>query len=278
MRKNYYMKNLTLKSGYLIPSLGFGTWELIGKSCFDAVLSALKAGYTHIDTAVMYENENYVGNAIVESGIKREKLFITTKIWFSHLHHADVIKYCRRSLEQLKTEYLDLLLMHWPNRSVPLKETFGAFEELVENKQVRSIGVSNFNIHHLEDALKATSLPISVNQIEFHPYLYQKELLDFCRNNGIVITAYSPLARGKILKDETIKQIASKRNTEPSQIVLAWILSKNCAAIPKASSESHIKSNLIASEISLTDNEIREIDQIQIVNRTINPGWAEFNY
>jgi len=272
------MKNIPLKSGYLIPTLGFGTWELTGKSCFNAVLSALKSGYTHIDTAVMYENENFVGDAIFKSGIEREKLFITTKIWFSHLHHADVIKFCRRSLKQLKTDYLDLLLIHWPNRSVPLKETFGAFEQLVENKQVRSIGVSNFNIHYLQDALEATTLPISVNQVEFHPYLYQSELLDFCRDNNIVITAYSPLARGKILKDETIRQIASRRNAEPSQIVLAWILSKNCTAIPKASSESHIKSNLAAAEISLTDSEIREIDQIQVNSRTINPGWAEFDY
>jgi 2,5-diketo-D-gluconate reductase B len=272
------MKNLPLKSGYSIPSLGFGTWELTGRSCSNAVLSALKAGYTHIDTAVMYENENFIGSAIEESGIDRENLFITTKIWSAHLHHADVIKYCRRSLKQLKTDYLDLLLIHWPNRAVPLRETFGAFEELVENRNVRSVGVSNFTIHHLEDALNATRIPLSVNQVEFHPYLYQKDLLDFCRENGIVITAYSPLARGKVLKDETIKQIASKRNAEPSQIVLAWVLSKNCAAIPKASSENHIKSNLLAADIILTDDEIREIDQIEVFNRTIDPGWAEFDY
>lgn len=272
------MKNLPLKSGFSIPSLGFGTWELTGGSCYDAVLSALRAGYTHIDTAVMYENETAVGNAIEKSGIDRKNLFITTKIWFSHLHHADVIKSCRRSLEQLECDYLDLLLIHWPNRSVPIRETFGAFEELVEHKKVRSIGVSNFTIHHLEEALKVTQIPISVNQVEFHPYLYQREQLDFCTKNGIVITAYSPLARGKVLQDETIKKIAFKRGIIPAQIVLAWILSKSCAAIPKASSEDHIKSNITAADICLNDDEIREIDQINVNIRTINPGWAEFDY
>jgi 2,5-diketo-D-gluconate reductase B len=272
------MKYLKLQSGYSMPAIGLGTWLLTGKDCYQTVTTALEYGYTHIDTAVAYENEHDIGKAIKDSGMKREDLFITSKVWYSKLRLKDVIEQCNRSLEYLNTEYLDLILIHWPNRLIPMQETFKAFEELVESRKVRSIGVSNFTIHHLEDALKNTALPISVNQVEFHPFLLQQDLLDFCSKNNIVITAFSPFAHGKIFTDPLFKDIAAKVNLSPGNLALAWIMHKNCAVIPKASSEDHLEENFKSLHITLSQETVDIIDSIQEQQRVINPSWADFNY
>ncbi|NLE02174.1 MAG: aldo/keto reductase [Fibrobacter sp.] len=271
------MKSIKLKSGYSIPILGLGTWLVTGRECFDAVLTALECGYTHIDTASAYENEDDIGKAIIESGIERSSLFLTTKIWYQKLRFNDVIEQCKQSLDKLRTDYIDLLLIHWPNKFIPLQETFDAFERLVEERKVRSIGVSNFTIPHLQEALKSTVLPIAANQIEFHPFFFQKEVLDFCNKNDIAVIAYSPLAHGKVFQSDILKSIANQKKCEPSQLALAWLMQKNIIVIPKASTEEHIKSNLESLSIVLNDTEIEQIDSIPRGNRIINPSWAEFS-
>lgn len=270
------MKKIQLASGYSIPQIGLGTWFLSGRECFEAVSTALDFGYTLIDTAAAYENEQDIGKAIEESGINRSTLFLTTKIWYQKLRAKDVVDQCNRSLDLLRTDYIDLLLVHWPNRFIPMRETFEGFEQLVEERKVRSTGVSNFTIRHIKEAQKSTALKLSVNQIEFHPFLYQKNILQYCNDFNISIMAYSPLARGKVLHSELLKEIAVKKEKQVSQIVLAWLLRKNIIVIPKASSDEHLKANIEAINVELTDRESSLIDSISENERIIKPSWAEF--
>jgi diketogulonate reductase-like aldo/keto reductase len=272
------MRNILLKSGYSIPALGLGTWLVTGRECFNVVLTALEYGYTHIDTAAVYDNEHDIGQAIQESGINRSTLFITTKVWYQKLRYKDVLEQVNVSLDKLRTSYLDLLLIHWPNKFVPLHETFEAFERLVAERKIRSIGVSNFTIHHLEDALKATKLPISNNQVEMHPLFYQQDLIEFCKAKEIVLTAYSPLAHGKIFNSELLKEIAAKKDSHPAQVAIAWLLQKGIVVIPKATSEEHLKTNIDSLSIHLTEHESIQIDNFTIQKRTTNPKWSEFDY
>lgn len=271
------MKTILLKSGYSIPVMGLGTWLMSGRECFDSVLMALENGYHHIDTATAYENEDDIGQAIQTSGINRKELFLTSKVWYQKLRFKDVIDQCHSSLEKLRTDYLDLLLIHWPNKFIPMNETFKAFEKLVEEHLVRSIGVSNFTINHLEEALKSTVLPIAVNQVEFHPFLFQKELYQYCKEKQIVIIAYSPLARGKVFESDLLQRIGQNKDTGPGQIALAWLIKKGLVVIPKSSSEEHIIANLEALSVNLSDQESSMIDNISENQRFINPSWSEFD-
>src|SRR5260221_2711941 len=192
------MKEFKLSTKTSIPALGLGTWLLTGRDCIDGVEAALEIGYRHIDTADMYGNHYEVRKGIEQSGIKREEIFITSKVWRDNLHYNDLIETCKRNLEELNIAYLDLYLMHWPNRKIPLKETFDAFEFLKAEGLIKACGVSNCNIHHLSDIMK-NGYTIVNNQVEFHPALNQKELKEFCDKNNIVITAYSPLGHGRDL-------------------------------------------------------------------------------
>lgn len=264
-----------MKSGFSIPQLGLGTWQLTGRTCTEAVKKALALGYAHIDTAEIYGNQKEIGMAI--SGVNRNKLFITSKVWRDNLGYDDALESAERTLKELGISYLDLLLIHWPNKSIPVKETMKALAELVEEGNVMSIGVSNFTIRHLKEALQVSQVPISVNQVEFHPYLYQRELLEFCRKNGIVLTAYSPLGQGHVLRDKTVHEIAVKNKTTPAQVCIAWAMQKGATAIPKSSSEAHLKENLDAIEVKLPDDEIRKLDSFHVTKRIVNPGFAEFD-
>ena len=241
------MQTVKLSSGYEMPILGLGTWQLTGKKCKEAVKKAIELGYRHIDTAWIYENQEEIGDAIKESKIKREKLFVTSKVWTDNLKYNEVLEQCDETLSQLKLNYLDLYLIHWPNRDVPLEETFRALKRLVNDKKVRSIGISNFNIGRVKEAKEKSEIPVSVNQVKYHPYLNQESLLEECRKNKIALTAYSPLARGKIANDKTLKDIAEKHNKTVSQISLRWLLQKNIIVIPKASSEKHLRENMTSS-------------------------------
>lgn len=270
------MKKIQLASGFSIPQIGLGTWLLTGRECFEAVSTALDFGYTLIDTAVAYDNEQDIGKAIEESGINRSDLFLTTKVWYQKLRAKDVVDQCNRSLDYLRTDYIDLLLIHWPNKYIPMRETFEGFEQLVEERKVRSAGISNFTIRHIQEAKKSTVLKLSINQVEFHPFLYQKELLQYCNGNSISVMAYSPLGRGKVFHSELLKEIADDKGAEVSQIVLAWLMRKNIIVIPKASSDEHLKANLDSMEIELSDHESSLIDSISENERIIKPSWAEF--
>ncbi|MFP4014576.1 MAG: aldo/keto reductase [Chitinispirillaceae bacterium] len=270
------MKSFRMKSGYQFPVLGLGTWKLNGSVCTKTVLKALELGYSHIDTAAAYGNEEEVGKAIRESGIRRPDLFITTKVWFDSLRTRDVVDACQDSLRRLRTDYIDLLLVHWPNRRTPIRHTLEGFKYLEEKKLVRSFGVSNFTISHLEEALKESDIPLSVNQVEFHPYLNQSELLTFCNEHKILVTAYSPIARGHLKEDPVLLDIAGQKNATPAQIALAWLRQKGLVAIPKASSEQHLKENMDTLQIELTDEQMRQVDGLNRNQRLVNPSWAEF--
>ncbi len=259
-----------------IPQLGLGTWQLTGRNCHNAILTALRLGYRHIDTAWIYDNQEVIGKALKESKISRNNLFITSKVWRDQLHYHDVLQQCDETLQQLQTDYLDLYLIHWPNSAIDMKETFQALHELHQQGKILNIGVSNFTISHLEQAGKI-SKKISMNQVEFHPYLNQQKLLDYCSKNKIKITAYSPLGRGKILNDKTITEIAKIHNKSPAQVCLRWLIQKGMIVIPKASSEHHLKSNMEIFDFKLTEKEMQHINSIATNKRIVNPGFSEFD-
>jgi len=258
-----------------MPALGFGTWELTGQTCVQAVKKALGIGYRHIDTALMYGNHKEVGQAIKNSGIQREELFITSKVWRDSLTSRGVLNTLNQALKELGCEYLDMYLIHWPNSEVPIKETLGAMQELKEQGLVKAIGVSNFGIQHLKDAL-ATGIQFSNNQVEFHPTFYQKELKEFCDQNNIILTAYSPLGRGEDLNLKIIQNLAEKYSKSSAQVVLNWILKKGIAAIPKASNPEYIQDNFNALQWNLAPKDIILTDELNQKNRIVNPGFNEF--
>lgn len=274
------MKTYTFKNGQAVPALGFGTWKLLGEECQQAVASALSVGYRHIDTADTYKNHQFVGQAIAASGIKREDIFVTSKIGPENQNKTAVAPACERILKELGLDYLDLLLMHWPDRSIPFKETLGEIDELRQQGLIRSIGVSNFTINHLKDAL-ATGVEFVNNQVEFHPSLNQKELKNFCDENHIIITAYSPLGRGADIELEVIKELAQKYGRPGSQIVLNWFLQKGMIVIPKSATLARIEENFNAAEFDLAPEDVSRIDQIvghnRIVDSTKN-SFADFDY
>ena len=271
------MKTFKLKDGNEIPFIGFGTWRLNGDECIKAVKYAIEAGYRHIDTAELYGNHKEVGLAIKSSGVKREDLFITTKIPPHDLSYNSVIESCYRYLKELEIEYIDLLLIHWPNKKYPIGETLSGMQKLKSDGKIRSIGVSNFTIHHLEDT-KETIVEVVNNQVEMHIEFNQKELREYCKNKGIIITAYSPLGRGNNLDNPVLIEISKIHNATPSQVALSWINSKEVIAIPKSSKPARIKENFDSQNIKLSDEEIAKIDAIPQKDRTVVASWNEFSY
>jgi diketogulonate reductase-like aldo/keto reductase len=247
-------RRIKMTNGNLIPNFGLGTWQLKGQQCVSTVKEAIEIGYDHIDTADAYENHTQIRKALQYTD--REKLFITTKIPKDLLdrpsHHVD------RYFDELGVDYLDLVLLHWPNRSEPMAENL---LEIQEMDRVKSVGVSNFSIELIKQVMAKGFNPV-VNQVEFHPYLNQKELLAVCNEQDIVLTAYSPLARGKVIGDSVLSRIGINHNASEAQISLAWILSKNVVVIPKASSRKHLQENFNAMKIELSDDEIAEIDAL----------------
>jgi len=266
--------SIKLSQGNKMPLLGLGTWQLTGPKCTAAVQKAIELGYNHIDTAQVYTNQPEVGKGI--SSFERSKIFITSKIWNTDLAADAVPKACDRILQELNTDYVDLLLVHWPNRHTPVAETLGAMQKLVEAGKARSLGVSNFTIYHLKEALESNAAKISVNQVEFHPLLYQKELFEFCSQNSIAITAYSPLARQSALQHRAIKAVAESNGKTPAQACLRWMVQKGIVVIPKASSEAHIKENMGIFGWQLSPADEKAIDAINRNKRLINPPFAEF--
>lgn len=267
------MFKVILKDNNEIPVIGLGTWRLFGKECISIVKKSIEMGYTHFDTAQMYGNESEIGKAI--RSIDRGKLFITSKVWFDQLHYNDVVLACESSLKQLGIDYLDLYLIHWPNSNVPMEETFEAMAVLNKRGLVKSVGVSNFTISHLKKALKVSSVPIVTNQVEFHPYLYQKELLEYCITHKIVLTAWAPLARGKIFSEPVLINISNAHKKTVSQVSLKWLLRKGLVVIPKASSENHLRDNISLFDWDLMDDEINAIDNIPNKMRLIDLSFSQ---
>lgn len=267
-----------------IPVLGLGTWQSTGQDCVDVVSQALKMGYEHIDTAQAYGNEKEVGQGIKQSGVSRDKFFLTTKIFPDDMKFEPekLIAAAKRSLADLDTDYVDLLLLHWPDDRVPLSETIPALCELQKQGLTRHIGVSNFNIANIIEAEKYADVPIVVNQVEFHPFIKQKTLQTFLNNHHILLEAYSPLARGDVFDNEIIKEIANKHNVTPAQISLAWILAdKHRIAIPKTANPDHLQGNLDAINVQLSADEIEKINGLaradgrKIKHPDYSPEWDD---
>jgi 2,5-diketo-D-gluconate reductase B len=259
--------------GIEIPKLGLGTWQLGGEDCVEAVRDAIELGYRHIDTARAYGNEVQVGQGIHDSGRNRDEIFLTTKLWYTDLRAIGVHDQVEQSLRDLRTEYLDLLLIHWPNRRVPLAETLAAMLEARESGRVRHLGVANFPSALLREALDHA--PLVCNQVEYHPYLGQPEVLSLARERDLMVTAYSPLAQGAVLRDPAMREIAEGHDRSPAQIALRWLLDQPAvAAIPKASTREHRAANQDVFDFELTDEERGRIAGLARGIRTINPPWA----
>lgn len=267
-----------------IPVLGLGTWQSTGQDCVAVVKKALEMGYEHIDTAQAYDNEKEVGQGIKQSGVARDKFFLTTKIFPDDMKFQPekLAEAAKRSLENLDTDYVDLLLLHWPDDRVPLSETIPALCELQKQGLTRHIGVSNFNIADIIEAEKYADVPIVVNQVEFHPFIKQNTLQTFLNNHHILLEAYSPLARGDVFDNDIIKEIADKHKVTPAQISLAWILSdKHRVAIPKTSNPDHLQGNLDAIKVELSADELEKLGSLarsdgrKIEHPDYSPVWDD---
>lgn len=256
---------LTMKDGRKIPVLGLGTWNLTGEVSKKMAEKALDLGYTHIDTAESYGNESQIGKVLQE--YDRSDLFITSKVSPSNLHYEDVLSSCESSLERLGISYLDLYLIHWPNGAISIRETLWAMKKLQEEGLVKSIGISNFGINQLKIAMGVSEAPICVNQVEFHPWLYKKELLEFCKENDVILTASAPLARTRVLEDELIQKLAKEYEKSPAQIVLRWEIQKGVVTIPKTSSDEHLRSNFQLFDWELDSEDVKKIDGIPKTER-----------
>ncbi len=265
-----------------IPLIGFGTWQLHGEECRRAVQLALDTGYRHIDTAYHYENQREVAKAI--KGFPREELFLTTKLAIGLTQIDDqnieesVAAALDEALRELETDYLDLLLIHYPDRSRPLEDILAAMHKQVEMGKLRYPGVSNYTKHHLQDAYdKKISVPF--NQVEFHPYLYQKDLWEFAEKHGTQLIAHRPFGKGMLLREEPLfEEIGKKHGVLPAQVVLRWIVQKGIPVIPKASSKKHMEENISIFHFSLTEEEMKQIDSLNKNFRYCQVDWSEFDY
>ena len=256
-----------------VPALGLGTWPLRGNECRDAVLDAIEIGYRHIDTAQSYKNEAAVGAAVIESGLPREDVFVTTKTDVKNTIPSRVRASTEASLRRLGLEYVDLLLIHWPSADVEPEATLDVMLELQREGRVRHLGVSNFPPSYLKRAI--AHAPILCNQVEYHPLLSQAELLEICREHDVMLTAFSPLAKGEVLQQDVIRDIAESYHKTPAQVALRWLIQQDVVgAVPKAASHEHRVQNLDISDFHLTGEEIERIDRLPKDRRLLDPPWV----
>jgi len=260
---------LSLASGGSIPQIGLGVWQMAGKITYDAVVASLHAGYRHIDTARIYGNEAEVGRAVRESGIPRGEIFVTTKLWNEDQGYESARRAFDASLARLKLDYVDLYLIHWP---VPKKrlDSWRALEAIHAEGSARHIGVSNFLVPHLEELLAVAKERPAVNQIEIHPFLQQREPRAFCKKNGIVVEAYSPLARGNWLDDPALRKVAQRVGRTPAQVLLRWGLQHDLVVLPKSANPERQKENASLFDFSLDADAMAALDSLERGNTT---GW-----
>lgn len=262
-------------NGARIPCLGLGTWTLRDGACSDAVRAALEAGYRHIDTAAMYGNEEAVGSGLKASGLPRDEIFVTTKVWHSDLAPADLHRSAEASLRRLDLSQVDLLLIHWPNRDVPLADTLRALSDAKRQGLTRHIGVSNFSARLMEEAIRLSAEPLTVNQCEYHPYLDQSRVRDAGQKHGLGFTSYCPLGKGDLIEDPAIQAIAGEHGKTPAQVILRWHVQQPATiAIPKSGNRSRIAENLDIFDFALSEDEMRRISGLARPNgRMVYPGW-----
>lgn len=255
------MESIKLNNSVSIPILGLGTWNLRGDECTRAVNEALAIGYRHIDTAEFYRNHKEIGKALKKTNVKREDIFITTKVPPYKLRKKTVIASAKKYCKELGIDYLDLLLIHWPNPMIRFEDPLEAFEELLKEGVIRSYGVSNYGVKTLKRELDK-NFKVSVNQVEFHPTKNPKELKEFCDKNNVVITAYTPLGKGNDLNLDIIKRLAKKYEKSEAQVILNWEIGKGMVTIPKAAQRKHLLENFNALGWKLDKKDIESIDSI----------------
>lgn len=282
---NTLTDSYTLANSVKIPCVGFGTWQTPdGETTTQSVLAALEAGYRHVDTAAVYGNEKGVGDAIKKSGINREELFITSKLWNSERGYEKTLAAFEVTMEKLQLETLDLYLIHWPAaKGDPADwqktnlDTWRAFEHLYNTKRIRAIGVSNFLPHHLEPLVRDAAVQPMVNQIEFHPGFMQKESVDFCRANNILVEAWSPLGTGKMLTDKTLAAIAAKYSKSVAQLCIRWCLQHDTLPLPKSVTPSRIRENAQVFDFAISDADMAIINAMPYFGGSgLNPDEINF--
>jgi 2,5-diketo-D-gluconate reductase B len=266
-------------NGARIPAIGLGTMTLKEQVCIDAVKTALKLGYRHIDTAERYQNEEWVGEGlhqgIKEAGLKREDVFVTTKVYWDKLAPGDFEKSVAESLEKLELPWVDLLLIHWNNPKVPLADSIGALCAAKKKGQAKHIGVANFTSSMLDEAVRLATEPLVTNQIEVHPFLDQSRVLAACKKHGISVTAYCPIARGKVPGNETLERIGKAHGKSASQVALRYLVQQGIIPIPRTANPAHLQDNLAATEFKLSDAEMAEIAKLARPDgRVVNPAHA----
>ena len=261
---------LKISDNVEIPQLGLGTWMLKGeKECKDAIRAALETGYRHIDTAQIYENEHFIGEALAESSIPRNELFITTKIWNDNMSWDDIEPSLDVSLQKLKTDYVDLLLLHFPVTELR-RPAWRRMQDIHKAGKAKAIGVSNYTVKHLEELLRECEIKPAVNQVELHVYLQQPELVKYCESNGIVLEAYSPLAHGYEMKNQTLEEIAKKYNKSIAQIMIRWCIDGGFATIPKSARANYIKDNFEVFDFKLDSQDMVQIEKL---NKDLRTCW-----
>jgi len=277
------------KSGLSIPSIGLGTWELRGQECRRVVREALELGYRHVDTALMYENEPEVGQGIIDSGIDREDFFLTTKInttgWTpsrgdgQSLKNKNIVKVFNQSLSDLKTEYVDLLLIHWPRFETTLGDMLEILFTIKESQKAKEIGVANFNTSLLQKCISLGFNDIFCNQVEYHPFLSQAKLLDVMQNLDLIPVAYCPICRGDVAKDGVINGLAEKYNKTPAQVSLRWLIQQKSVAIPKTASQKRLKENFDIYDFNIDQSDMDKIYSLSRNQRLVpNLESNELNY
>lgn len=260
-----------------MPVLGFGTWELRGKNCTESVEYALDVGYRHVDTAQIYENEAEVGEGIKNSSTDRDKIFLTTKVWRNNYEDTKTgLASIEESLKKLKTDYVDLLLIHWPFPEHSIEKMLEPIMEAQEKGMARLIGVSNFTVAQMDEARELSTGKVCVNQVEYHPMISQKPVLEYVQQHDMALTAYSPLGRAKNLQEPALKEIAAAHDKSPAQICLRWLVQQNrVAAIPKSATKAHIESNFDIFDFVLSSEEMKKITALGGENlRLIDPDWS----
>jgi len=261
-------------NGANIPALGFGTFRMPDEDVARVLPEALKLGFRHVDTAQIYKNEAAVGDVLANSGIPRADIFLTTKVWVDRVGHKDFLASVDESLAKLKTDYVDLLLLHWPQSEMPLADRMGALNELKKAGKVKNIGVSNFSVALIEDAVKFSDAPLATNQVEYHPYLDQTKVLAEVRKHGMSLTSYYLMANGAIPNDEVLKDIAAKHGKTAAQVALRWaIQQKDVIALSKTATVSRLPENYDVFDFALSLEEMEAIHALARPNgRIVNPG------
>ena len=249
-------------NGARIPLVGLGTWDLRGRACARVVEQALRIGYRHIDTAETYDNEREVGEGLRASGVRREEVFVVTKVWPSHFAPRELERAAKDSLMRLRLSDVDLLLLHWPNPRIPLSETLGALCKLKQAGLVRNVGISNFTIAMIEEATRLADEPLACNQIEMHPFLDQSKVVAACRAHGLAVVAYSPIARGGAKNDAVLARIGKAHGKTAAQVSLRWLVQQQIVVIPRTSRVERLSENFSIFDFKLSTSEMAAIDSL----------------